>query len=343
MGARKDSTRGTTALEVRQTTDRMWLRPGLMPRSQPTLVTGEAAWTYRVDVAGFVTQNGPADGYHTFGNDGAVSVGASGVGSTVPAAPGGGLSRYDVIWVKQPSSSELGATDSVPVFGVTSGTAASSPSVPAIPTGALALAQNLMTSTATTTASSGNTLEIIVPWTNLNNCFTVVRNHGERSAMPVASLQRPIFVWCVSHARFEVSNGGDYMNLSVGVLTGRSLFTVTTEVATDAALTGTITVPALAVPYQVLVVAHGRTGGNGGTRRVAYYYDAIAGGTTAAQDPLDSDTYVLAPTNDRTTVTRTMLITAPAGTDSTFRVRVSSLTGDVLSTGSVTWTRTPQA
>lgn len=341
--ARQDATRGTLAVEHRRWWERMLVRPGIMPRSTPTLVTGTAGWAYQVDIAGFVSQNGPADGFHVFGNDGAVVVGEAGVGGTVPAKPGGGLSRIDIIWVKHPSSGDLGATDSVPTFGVTVGGAASSPTAPAIPTGALELGRNLMTSAATSTASAGNTIETTVLWTGPHGGFTVVRTHaGDRSLMPGSSLQRPVLVWCVTHLRFEVAAGGDYMDLSVGVSTGREPFTVTTAVPTATALTGLITIPALPVPTRVVVVAQGRTGGNGGTRRVAYYFDGIPGGTTATQDPADADTHALAPTNARTTVVSTLMVDAPANTPITFRVRVSSPDGDVFSTGAAVWTRTPQ-
>lgn len=343
LGARPDATRGTTAEEVRKYLERMFSRPGILPRTTPTLVTGTAGWAYSVDIAGFVTQNGPSDGFHIFGNDGAVVVGEDGVGDTVPVAPGGGLSRIDIIWVKQPSDTEVGATDSVPVFGVSVGTAASTPTAPTIPTGALELGRNTMTSTATTTASSGNTITTTALWTGPHGGFTTVRTHsGDRSAMPGSSLQRPVLVYCVADQRLELAAGGDFMDLSVGVLTGRSPFTVITEVASGTALTGTITVPALAVPSLVTVVAEGRTGGNGGTRRVAYYFDNFAGGTTATQDPADADTHALAPTNARTTVVSTLMLVVPANTAATFRVRVSSPDGNVFSTGAAVWTRTPQ-
>lgn len=158
LGARKDATRGTAAIEVRKSLEGLFSGPGVVVDSATPVVTGTAGWAYMVNAAHFVTKRGVADGVHLFGNDGPVSVGATGVGSTVPAAPGGGLSRVDIIWVRHRSANENGDTTSEPDFGVTSGTAGSPGVAPAIPTGALELARNVMTSGATSTASAGNTI-----------------------------------------------------------------------------------------------------------------------------------------------------------------------------------------
>lgn len=158
MGARKDSTRGTTALEVRKGLANLFMGPGVLPGADSPLVAGTAGWTYSVGKAGFVSTRGASDGVHLFGNDGTVTIGTTGVGSTVPVAPGAGLSRIDITWVSQPSASENSDTVSEPTFGVASGGAASSPIAPTIPTGALEIARNTMTSAATSTSSAGNTI-----------------------------------------------------------------------------------------------------------------------------------------------------------------------------------------
>lgn len=158
MGARWDSTRGTAAIEVRKGLANLFTGPGVLPGATSPLVTGTAGWAYSVGIAGFVSTRGASDGVHLYGNDGAVTIGTTGVGSTVPPAPGSGLQRIDIIWVKHPSASENSDTVSDPSFGVSSGNAASIAVAPSIPTGALELARNLMTSSATTTASTGNTI-----------------------------------------------------------------------------------------------------------------------------------------------------------------------------------------
>lgn len=335
MGARTDATRGTAAVEVRKMLERLWIRPGITPRSSTTLVTGTAGWTYQVDVAGFVTQNGPSDGYHVFGNDGMVTV------ATDPA-PGSGLQRMDRIWVRH-QSTETGDATAEPIFGVAKGAPGSTAATPSIPTGALEIARNIMTSAATSTSSAGNTITVTAPWTGVYGTAVTVRTHDERGALPGASQQRPSLVWCATDRRYEVAAGGDWMPLSVGVLTGREPITVETEAPHSAALTGTITVPPLPVPYRVTVVAQGRSGGNGGARRLAYYFDALGPTLTplSRQDPANPENHVMAPASARTTVASTLVVDAPAGEPCTFRLRLSSPDGSAFSSGALVWTRTP--
>lgn len=162
-GARKDAVRGTAPIEVRKSDGLLFTGPGVLPGSASPLVTGTAGWAYQVGVAGFVTTRGASDGVHLFGNDGVVTVGATGAGSTVPVAPGAGLSRIDVIWVRHPAAGENSDTVSEPTFGVTSGIASASPVAPTIPIGALELARNTMLSSATSTSSTGNSITNSAP------------------------------------------------------------------------------------------------------------------------------------------------------------------------------------
>lgn len=157
-GARRDATRGTAPIEVRKSDALLFTGTGVIPGSAQTLVTGTSGWSYQVGKAGFVTSRGESDGAHLFGNDGTVSVGATGAGSTVPVAPGSGLSRIDIIWVRHPAAGENSDTTSEPEFGVSSGVASSIAQPPSIPAGALELARNTMTAGATSTGSSGNAI-----------------------------------------------------------------------------------------------------------------------------------------------------------------------------------------
>lgn len=157
-GAFKDAIRGTAPIEVRKADAWLFAGIGVLPGSASPLVTGTAGWAYSVGAAGFVTSRGASDGVHLFGNDGTVTVGATGVDSTVPVAPSAGLQRIDIIWVKHPSAGENSDTISEPSFGVASGTAASTALAPTIPTGALEIGRNLMTSSATSTSSVGNSI-----------------------------------------------------------------------------------------------------------------------------------------------------------------------------------------
>lgn len=151
-GARRDATRGTAPIEVRKSDALLFVQPGVVPGSALPLVTGTSGWTYQVGKAGFVSSRGESDGVHLYGNDGVAATPAA------PVSPGGSLSRIDVIWVRHPAAGENSDTTSEPEFGVASGTPASTPVAPTIPTGALELARNTMTSAATSTASAGNSI-----------------------------------------------------------------------------------------------------------------------------------------------------------------------------------------
>jgi len=166
LGFRKDATRGTTPIEVRKSLAGLFSATGVMPGGPSPLLTGNADWTYTVHgPAWFVATRGPSDGVALYGNDGDTIIGTTGVGSTVPIAPGAGLSRIDIAWTRHQSAGENGdpattvALASEPLFGVASGTAASSaPVAPVIPAGAIELGRNTMTSAATNTLSAGNTI-----------------------------------------------------------------------------------------------------------------------------------------------------------------------------------------
>jgi hypothetical protein len=168
LGARKDSVRGTSPIEVRKAFAGLFASTGVLPGGASPLLTGDATWAYNVGIANFVTSRGASDGDQLYGNDGVTLIGATGVGSTVPIAPGAGLSRIDIAWTRHPTNGENGDTSSEPLFGVASGTAASSsPVAPVIPAGALELGRNLMTSAATSTLSAGNTITQSAPVASL--------------------------------------------------------------------------------------------------------------------------------------------------------------------------------
>jgi hypothetical protein len=200
-GAREDATRGTAPIEVRKSDALLFSGVGVLPGSASPLVTGTSGWTYAVGKAGFVTSRGESDGVHLFGNDGVVNIGATGAGSLVPVAPGAGLSRIDVIWVRHPAAGENADMTSEPVFGVTSGTAASSPVAPTIPTGALELGRNTMTSAATSTNSTGN---------SITNTAPQVRSRLEPPA-PEWQIATPASGWSLVHGslpvRYQVVDG----------------------------------------------------------------------------------------------------------------------------------------
>lgn len=97
-------------------------------------------------------------------------------------APGSN-SRIDVIWVRQRVTAADGGSDSVntPILGCTQGTPAASPTVPAIPTGAYAIAQAVVT--AGTTQTSTTTITQVFNWTCAAGSPIPVRNSTEKAAL----------------------------------------------------------------------------------------------------------------------------------------------------------------
>lgn len=148
-------------------------RPGVLDGDGRTLVTPLATMNVAVAAADFVTSKGTADGVAIFTNDGTVNV-------AIAAAPASN-SRIDVIWVRHQDST-TGDAASTPIFGVTTGVAAASPTKPAIPTGALELA-TLRVYSGTTAANGGsNTLTNTYQMTASRGGVVPFRNLAELNA-----------------------------------------------------------------------------------------------------------------------------------------------------------------
>ena len=119
---------------------------GILDRSQDNLVTGNGN-SMSVTVHPF---NAVLNRYGALliQNDGNVNV-------RLDAAPSAN-SRIDIVYVKQNESrSPMSDSSDVPAFGVVKGTAAATPVAPAVPAGALALAQVLLPAGVSNTAASG--------------------------------------------------------------------------------------------------------------------------------------------------------------------------------------------
>lgn len=119
---------------------------GILDRSQDNLVTG------RGDSMGVTVHpfNAVLNRYGALliQNDGNVNV-------PLAAAPSAN-SRIDVVYVKQNETrSPMSDSSNVPTFGVVKGTAAAAPVAPAVPNGALALAQVLLPAGVSNTAAAG--------------------------------------------------------------------------------------------------------------------------------------------------------------------------------------------
>lgn len=119
---------------------------GILDRSQDNLVTGNSD-SMSVTVHPF---NAVLNRYGALliQNDGDVNV-------PLKAAPSAN-SRIDVVYVKQNETrSPMSDSSDVPAFGVVKGTAAAVPVAPAVPDGALALAQVLLPAGVSNTAAAG--------------------------------------------------------------------------------------------------------------------------------------------------------------------------------------------
>ncbi len=181
-----DLTTGTAPLDVRKDLEGILVRAGVLPRSTALLVTGTSGWAYRVAKCWLVTQTAAADGYHLWGNDGNVDLDVSDTGAAL-TAPAAGLSRIDIIYARHASRGDNSDTTSTPLLAVAKGTAhAVSPADPTLPTGALELGRNLMTSAATSTLSTGNTITQTAPLTGVVGAPVPVRSDAERDTLATA-------------------------------------------------------------------------------------------------------------------------------------------------------------
>ena len=123
---------------------------GILDRSQDNLVTGNGD-SMSVTVHPF---NAVLNRYGALliQNDGNVKV-------PLAAAPSAN-SRIDVVFVKQQETRSPMSDDSdFPVFGVAQGVAAATPVAPSVPAGALALAQELLTTGVSNTAATGEVIK----------------------------------------------------------------------------------------------------------------------------------------------------------------------------------------
>lgn len=142
-------------------------RVGILPAHYNPLVTGTAGMSYQVAAFNAVTSRS-GNGVEFIANDGATSVATT-------AAPGAN-SRIDVIWVR-PLFTTYADGSSDPVFGVTQGAPAASPSKPAIPAGALELATAVVLSTTTQTSTA--VITQTHPYTAMEGGTVSVRNATE--------------------------------------------------------------------------------------------------------------------------------------------------------------------
>lgn len=144
------------------------------------------------DQAVFALSRGNNDGVNIVTNVGLATV-------TLASAPSSN-SRYDLIYVKH-NDTEKGDANSNPVFDKVTGTAAASPTIPALPVGAMALATVLVPAGVTATNASGVVITNNVPGTALLGSPIRYRSTAEMISDATVAVEGSLAY---------VKGGGDY-------------------------------------------------------------------------------------------------------------------------------------
>jgi hypothetical protein len=213
---------GTTGVtppkEARQALAGLLSGPGIMSGTQGN-VTGSTSgpnMQYLVPAMTFATQRGTlsVDGLYLWVNDGVYTA-----DSGAPAPASG--SRYDVIYALARNANDgFGDANSDTIIAVQVGTASSTPSVPAVPAGALALAQALIPAGAANAAAAGVTITQVAA---LTGARAAVSDTGWVTITNISS------AYTASVAQCRVKNGelqvrGAWTRNSSPVTVGEAVF-----------------------------------------------------------------------------------------------------------------------
>lgn len=218
-----DATRGTTALEARQSLAGIIVAPGVLGGMT---VTGTAGWQYSVAAGHVATSRGiDTDGIVAFANDAPVLVDCS-------PAPGTGA-RIDIVYAKHNDATTPNADpDSEAFAAVAEGVASGTPVAPEIPDGAVELAR------ATVGAGATNTQHANVTISHADQARSAVRgsivtvaNDQQRNATYNSTDQRPIFAWREDTNTLEVTWGQGWKRIyPAATVAGERSGTATTSV-----------------------------------------------------------------------------------------------------------------
>lgn len=168
-------------------------------------VTGTTSFAYLVEAGAAAIAPDSSSGVYVVMNDAQVSVSTS-------AAPGTG-SRIDIIYIVQADAWDRSAAATAATVGVAVGTSTTgTPTAPAIPDGALEIARNTMTSAATTTASSGNTITQTGPYTTTMGGVIFYRTATEQSSDTGAAESN--LSYRNDQNRLQVSDGTNHIPLA---------------------------------------------------------------------------------------------------------------------------------
>lgn len=237
-------------------------RSGVLVPSDPILVTGSGAgMTYDVKPFPVAINRATEEGVYLFTVTGLTP-------APTTAAPASG-SRIDVIYVKQNDPSK-GDPDNQAVVGVVQGAASGgTPAVPAVPTGALAIAQ--ATVGANITTASQASIVMVYPYTAARGAVITVRSLADRNTITdpaegqrVLRLDRnnhiqewngTAWVWVSAPERYQMdgstfSTTSNQVSKAIGLLSAAPTRTYATKVRVN----GRATVTSAAISGGVLQV-----------------------------------------------------------------------------------------
>lgn len=223
-----DATRGTTALEARQSLAGLIPGPGVL---DGLMVSGTASWQYSVSAGHVATSRGiDTDGVVIFANDAPVLVDCS-------PAPGTG-SRIDIVYAKHNDATTPNAdSNSDALAAVAEGIASGTPVAPEIPDGAIELGRATMSAGATNTDHANVTIshgERLIT-TTLGGIMTT-HSFEQRAAAYFNTTARPVFAWRTDTQTLDVAWGEGWKQIYPALPTpvaGRRSGLSTTVIGTE--------------------------------------------------------------------------------------------------------------
>jgi hypothetical protein len=153
-------------------------RTGVLAQAgAPAVVTASSGgMTYGVTPCEVVISRSAGEGVYILSVSGTTNV------ATDPAPGTAGQSRWDIIYVKQ-NDTDKGDANNRPVLDVVKGTAATSPTKPAVPTGAVALAEARIYQGTTAASGGSNTITQVHSWTAMRGAPIPVKNLADRQTI----------------------------------------------------------------------------------------------------------------------------------------------------------------
>lgn len=175
------------------------LAQGLIPNDDSIAGVVRARSDMQLDILGFsgvIDRNGPV----LLHNDGTTQL-------PLDPAPNANV-RIDAIWMKQQeAASPISDSTDGPIFGKTSGDPNVDPVAPAIPEGALKLAEVTVPSTATATNSQGVEIKNLYPFTASSGGKLYFRDKSALTAFKGVEWQEAVVLGDADAGIYRVKNG----------------------------------------------------------------------------------------------------------------------------------------